>query len=724
MKLISTKLLSLPRLVCLSTIDYPLDNAPACFQRLMQHCFSEQVFDILLVYIGDIIVYSKSFDQHLDRLEIVFQKLREFGLKLKPSKCLFVKRKVQYLGHTITADGISTENDKVSTVVNWKEPQTVKELRTFLGFASYYRKFISGFARIAGPLHELVNTCKQDTKVSKLVQSKFMSQWTKECQLSFDTLKQKLTTAPILGFPDYTLPFILEVDASIGGLGAVLSHLQNNRKKVIAYASRRLRKPEKNMENYSSMELELFRSYLMGSTFTVYTDNNPLVYLKSAKLGAVEQRWAAQLGLFNFEIRYRPGSSNKNADGLSRRPPNDAEIMQCDEVCVGTTVLPRSLANVEFSADHTDVGVCMAGVSTFPQYSTGELAELQKADAVIDRFLHYWNQKVKPTASQRRNEYGHVLLLVKQWDRLVLDDGVLYRCVCDPLQGELRQMVLPAVLKEKVLNSVHDQLGHQGIERSVSLARQRCYWPKMHKEIEEYVKRCKRCTLVKMPSPSIRPSLGHLLASRPLEIVAMDYTVLDKASNGMENVLVLTDVFTKFLWAVATKDQTAVTTARVLVKDWCLRFGVPLRIHSDQGRAFESRVVAELCRMYGINKSRTTPYNPQGNSQCERFNRMLHDLLRTLSPGEKRRWPEHLSEVVFAYNSTPQSSTGYSPYYLLFGRDPRLPVDMLLGEQEQNDQGTVDDWLCMHQKRLGVAFNKAGERMQKKAESRAELHQK
>lgn len=291
-------------------LPFGLVNAPACFQRLMQHCFSEQVFDILLVYIDDIIVYSKSFDQHLDRLEIVFQKLREFGLKLKPSKCLFVKRKVQYLGHTITADGISTESDKVSTVVNWKEPQTVKELRTFLGFASYYRKFISGFARIAGPLHELVNTCKQDTKVSKLVQSKFLSQWTKECRLSFDTLKQKLTTAPILGFPDYTLPFILEVDASFEGLGAVLSQLQNNRKKVIAYASRRLRKPEKNMENYSSMKLELlalkwaitekFRSYLMGSTFTVYTDNNPLVYLKSAKLGAVEQRWAAQLGLFNF----------------------------------------------------------------------------------------------------------------------------------------------------------------------------------------------------------------------------------------------------------------------------------------------------------------------------------------------------------------------------------------------------------------------------------------
>lgn len=189
----------------------------------------------------------------------------------------------------------------------------MKEMRTFLGFSSYYRRFVPGFARIAGPLHELLNNCQHDLKqgLAPLIQDR----WSPECQNSFDSLETLLTTAPIIGFADYSLPFTLEIDASFQGLGAVLSQVQNGSRKVIAYASRRLRPPEKNMDNYSSMKLELlalkwamtdkFRSYLLGSKCVVFTDNNPLSYLQTAKLGAVEQRWAAQLASFDFVIKYR-----------------------------------------------------------------------------------------------------------------------------------------------------------------------------------------------------------------------------------------------------------------------------------------------------------------------------------------------------------------------------------------------------------------------------------
>lgn len=200
----------------------------------------------------------------------------------------------------------------------------------------------------------------------------------------------------------------------------------------------------------------------------------------------------------------------------------------------------------------------------------------------------------------------------------------------------------------------------------------------------------------------------------------MDYTVLERSSSGVENVLVLTDVFTKFTQTVAIKDQKAVTVAKALVKEWSVRFGVPKRIHSDQGRNFEGKVIEELCKIYGIVKSRTSPYHPQGNGQCERFNRTMHDRLRTLDATKKKKWPEFLPELVHAFNCTPHSTTGYSPYYLFFGREPSLPVDYTLGLQDHAEE-EVSEWLTEHHKRLEEAFWMASERTEREALHRQRL---
>lgn len=292
--------------------------------------------------------------------------------------------------------------------------------------------------------------------------------------------------------------------------------------------------------------------------------------------------------------------------------------------------------------------------------------------------------------------------------------------------SEIKQILLPQVLKDKVLESVHDHAGHQGVERTLALLRKRCFWIRMAQDVEKWCKNCERCMIAKAPLPSIKPPIGNLIAHRPMEILAMDYTLLEKSSDGRENVLVMTDIFSKFTQAIPTRDQKAVTVAKALVKEWFVHYGIPHRIHSDQGRNFESQIIQELCKIYGIHKSRTTPYHAAGNGQCERFNRTMHDRLRTLTPEQKKRWTEFLPELVYVYNSTVHSSTGYSPYFLFFGREPTLPIDFILGTHTgtEADISSVDEWISKHRKRLSEAIHSAAINTEKNAQRRREIHNK
>ncbi|KAL2098256.1 hypothetical protein ACEWY4_007463 [Coilia grayii] len=705
-----------------------------------------------------------------------------------------------------------------------------------------------------------------------------------------------MVTAPVLGFADFSKPLILEIDASHAGLGAVLSQDHQGQKRPIAFASRGLHPPERNMQNYSSMKLEFlalkwsvtekFREYLLGAKFTVYTDNNPLSYLHTAKLGKVEQRWASQLALFDFELKYRPGTMNRNADALSRLPsPSPASAptiapgtnvpvsLQSAQASVATShsagcgtvntfpirektelltlqamdptigpflrywkggsppaaakryqesaevrelvrqwkkirdrggvlyrvvqppggtrevlqlLLPQTLRDEVLSALHNDHGHqggertthlvrercywpnlrkdveqwCQkcerpspasaptiapgtnvpvslqsaqasvatshsAGcgtVNTFPIREKTELLTLQAMDPTIGPFLRYWKGGSPPAAAKRYQESAEVRELVRQWKKIRDRGGVLYRVVQPPGgTREVLQLLLPQTLRDEVLSALHNDHGHQGGERTTHLVRERCYWPNLRKDVEQWCQKCERCVVAKAVQPKVKTFLGTLQATRPLEIVALDFTVLERASDGQENVV--TDIFYKFTQAYPTPNQKASTVARVLTEKWFYAYRVPQRIHSDQGRNFESDLIRNLCKLYGVEKSRTTPYHPEGNGQCERFNRTMHDLLRTLPTVKKRRWPQRLPQVLFAYNTTVHSSTGYSPYELMFGRRPYLPVDALLGLPEQNaEDGAVDDWVQEHQEHLAVAYELAKRHLDGAAAKRAAQH--
>lgn len=709
-------------------MPFGLCNAPSTFQRLMQRIFGDQQCQSVLLYLDDIVVFSSTVQEHLERLAVVLGRLRKEGLKAKLSKCSFFRTEVSYLGHVISDQGVATDPSKVEVVASWPIPITATELRSFLGFASYYRRFVEGFAKLAAPLHRRVAELIGKTAKRKKPAPSTAGLWNEECQQSFDALKAKLVSAPVLAYADFSRPFILEIDASHSGLGAVLSQEQEGVVRPIAYASRGLRPTERNMSNYSSMKLELlglkwaltekFREYLLGQKCVVYTDNNPLSHLLSAKLGAVEQRWAAQLASFDFELKYRSGKSNKNADALSRKSWTSQALTPFPQ---GTPLSSLQHPVLQGQQAHASQSV----TAVFPHCAPSDLHACQQEDPVIQEVATFWRQKQRPAYEERQGLSRPARVLLGQWDRLVELDGLLYRQTFrSDGGGAVNQLLLPRALISDVLTHVHQEHGHQGVDRTLALLRNRCYWPGMSHEVAQWCQACERCQFAKNNKEAARSYMGHLLASRPNEIVAIDFTLLEPTPTGVENVLVMTDVFSKYVLAIPTKDQRASTVAQVLVAEWFTKLGVPARIHSDQGRNFESALIQQLCCLYGVVKSRTTPYHPAGNGQCERFNRTLHNLLRALPTSRKRDWSSCLPEVLYAYNTTPHQSTGESPYFLMFGQEPRLPVDFLLGQVPEPLAGSVHEWVQEHQARLQVAFEGARARLKVSANRRKTNHDK
>ena len=314
-------------------MPFGLSNAGASFCHLMEMCLGDQQYLTLLFYLDGICVFSSSVNEMLDRIALVFSHLKEFNLKIKPKKTFFFQSSVLFLGHLLSKDGILPNPKKVSKVKDWPIPSTAKELHSFLGLASYYRRFIPQFAKFANPLHNLIHpimTTKKHAhvKLPPLAPNLPPFKWTTEHLESLNKLKEALTSAPVLAYPNYVKHFILETDASLNGLGTVLSQEDDGGNYcTISFASHTLKLYERSMRNYSSAMLELlvlkwaickkFNDYLISSKFTVLTDNNPLSYICTSHLGAAQICWLSDLTLFDLEIKYRAGKSNQATDALS-----------------------------------------------------------------------------------------------------------------------------------------------------------------------------------------------------------------------------------------------------------------------------------------------------------------------------------------------------------------------------------------------------------------------
>ncbi len=687
-------------------LPFGLTNAPATFQRLMETAMGDLYLTQCLLYLDDVVVYSRDFAEHLVRLENVFKRLEAHNLKLKPSKCTLFQKQVKYLGHVISKDGIATDPDKISAVKDWPVPTNLKELRRFLGFSGFYRRFVQGYSKIARPLYDLLkgNSPKQKKKAT----GSFV--WQESHQQAFNQLVESLASAPVLGFADFSKPFILHTDASADGLGAVLYQEQDHRR-VIAYASRGLTSSE---SRYPAHKLEFlalkwavtdkFRDYLYGQNFQVFTDNNPLTYvLTTAKLDATGHRWLSELSAYNFEVKYRSGQVNKDADALSRKHESEEER---DVVLPGHVVssicMSQTVPMIEtLLVNPGDVPIPSSSLFPIQSMSAAEWRDLQRSDTVLAEVIEHLEGKVSVSSNS-----PEVKKLLSEANKLIFQDGVLYRNKVDH-DDTIMQLVLPSKFHQQALRGVHDDVGHMGKERTLDLLQRRFYWVGMLRDVSLHLKNCDRC-IRRKTKEQVSP-LVSITTSQPLELLCIDYLSLEQSKGGVTNVLVITDHFTRYSMAIPTHNQTAKTTANILFKQFICHYGFPRKLHSDQGRNFESRIIKELCKLAQIDKTHTTPYHPMGNGQVERFNRTLLNMLGTLSPVQKANWKEEIGPIVHAYNCTRNSSTGYSPFYLMYGREPKLAVDIALGVQENiaNDKVEYSTYVKHLKDRLTRAYDLA-----------------
>ena len=682
-------------------MPFGLTNAPATFQRLMENCLGDLHLKWCLIYLDDIVVFSATFNDHLVRLKAVFDRLREAGVLLKPSKCFFFKKKIHYLGHVVSPEGIGTDPAKIEAMKKFPRPETLTQLRSFLGLVGYYRKFIKQFSQVASPLYELT---KGDLPKNAKIK------WTQECEDAFNELKERCCQSPVLGYADFTIPFKLKTDASTRGLGAVLCQDQkkrddpeNQEERVIGYASRSLSTAE---GNYPAHKLEFlalkwsvtekFHPYLYGNKFQVFTDSNPLTYvLTTAKLDATSHRWVATLSNYDFELIYRSGKTNTEADALSRiewpeamkMGPGTVHMEQDTVHAVCHAVVCPQVALVESVATDPIVLKDLEDSALLPvgKMNADDWRKFQAKDGVLV-FLKEIMEKGELLNVQARDltfpEAAKLELLsyLRNRKKLALVDGVLYREVLSEDQTPTRlQLLLPKPGKQRLtaLEGCHDEVGHLGLERTLSLLRDRFFWPRMAEDAANYIGSCDRC--IKFKAKQAKAPMKPLKASYPMELVHMDFLCIEPCKGKIENVLVITDHFTRYSQAYPTKNQTAKTTAKVLLDHFVVHYGFPTYLLSDKGANFESHVIKELCRLAGVTKKVTSPYHPQTNGQCERFNQTLLNMLGTLTDTDKKNWKDFVPRLVHAYNCTRNSSTGYTPYFLLFGRTPQMGVDVRFG---------------------------------------------
>ncbi|BHF69465.1 hypothetical protein SprV_0301251000 [Sparganum proliferum] len=662
------------------TLPFGLCNAAATFQRLMYQVLRHLVPHKCLVYLDDIIVFGPDVEQHNRNLREVLDALRAAGLTLNPAKCTFLRPEVQFLGHKISPGRIAALPDRLQQIRTWPTPANQTQLRSFLGLASYYRRFIRNFAHIARPLHKLTEKGRD-------------FRWSPECEEAFTSLRAALVSAPLLALPNVNPdapPFILDTDARGFAIGAVLSQTDaQGVEHPICFASNTLTKAQR---NYCTFRRELlaiitfvrqFKHLLIGRRFILRTDHKALQWLQSIK-DPMDQlaRWQEFLQDFDFDCQFRPDHKHGNADALSRLPDPPPTETETPTESVNAIIMSETTRHTWADAQRTD-----------PDTAT--------------IYQHLTNNLNKPREAEMRGSSQNARILLHQWPHLTIDNDILF--LRDPASKRLRPVV-PGCLIESVLAELHAELGHCGQKRTELAARARFWWPQLRASTYHFCQSCDTCASFKSAVPAPRAPMQPMTTGFPGERVGLDIIgPLPISVRGYEYILVMVDYFTKWVEAVPLLRQDAVSVANAVNRSWICRWGAPLAFHTDCGSNFDSRLFQEVCRTLDVNKTRTTPYHPEGNGLVERTNRTLHNLLLAFcKDSHEHDWDTQLPFCLMAYRSSTHASTGFTPHYLWTGRELRLPVD-LQHPLDAPDPTTVTTYASQLRETIRTAYNAARE---------------
>jgi hypothetical protein len=621
-------------------MPFGLCGAPQSFQRVMAAILREQNWKHCIIYLDDILIFGKTLEEHNGRLCSVLQCLAEAGVKLSPGKCSFMKRQTVYLGHVVDGNGLRTDPRKIDIIRKWPVPQITKELHTFVSLAGYYRKFIDGFSKIVRPLEVLLRDSKGK-----------LTNWKEIHTEAFNTLKQRLSEAPVLAFPRKQGMYILDTDASHETVGAVLSQMHNGEEKVIAYASHALSKHEL---QYCVTRKELlavykyvkhFQHYLIGQKFLIRTDHRALTWMLNWRKPNTSQycSWIAELENYDFDIEFRKGEQHINADALSRYP----QCHQCDLRHDD----PKLKRNIKL-LDDTCYNTCMTHDFEDP----------------VDAFIFYLkaNYNLENLEKAKLPGCKETAYLWKYRENLRLVNGDTLAMIRDH-----NVLSVPRSCKRKgIIKEFHSKFGHLGIQGVKSIIKDYFVWQGMDFDIACVVAECTLCQRYKHKQKLKANVPGSLQASFPFDKVAIDIAgPLKVTRSGYKYILGLIDHFSKFPVLIPMKSVDSESIAEAIFTRWISLFGAPNSLHSDRGSNLNSDLLIRLCNELGIRKTKTTPYYPQGDGIVERLFRTVKPMLAIVSEERGFEWSQAIPVIEMGLRNKRSSTTGFSPSEIIFGRN-------------------------------------------------------
>jgi len=639
-------------------LPFGLTNGPATYQRYMNDVLFDYLDDFCTAYLDDILIYSDSELEHTEHVRKVLQRLRDAGLQADLKKCEFHVTRTKYLGFIVSTGGIEVDPEKVSVVRDWKPPQTVRGIQSFLGFCNFYRRFIRDYGVIAKPLVQLTKTS---------VPFRF----DKACWDAFEELKSRLTSSELLRHYDPEKQSMIETDASDGVIAGVLSQQHGEEWYPVAYFSKTMLPAECNYEIHDKEMLAVVRSLdqwrpeLQGTAkrIQIFTDHKALEYfMTTKKLTGRQARWAEALADYHFIIMYRTGKENALADALTRR---DEEVEQQD----GIKAEYRTKAFL--SQDQVDPRVLQElGIDVLAPISDedeDDEPEFDETPDLIDR-IHAGNRNAPSLEALRKQ----VLVSPAHEENFTLEDGLLL------YNGRLVMPNSPR-LRTDLIREAHAQVStaHPGRDKTYKLLRSRYYWRNMASDIARYVRNCHPCQRANAPRDKT-PGLLHPLPvpDHPWQHITMDFKSMPASKNGYDCVFVVIDRLSK--QAISTpcyKKINAEGMAQIYLRTIYRYYGPPETIVSDRGPQFVSSFWKELNRILGTKLKLSTAFHPQTDGQTEVMNQYMDQRLRPFISYYQDNWDELLPMVDYSQLTLPHSSIGMSPYELLNGRLPRTSFD-------------------------------------------------